>query len=196
MLGAGLARKNTFQQAFFPLFLCFCGSLRTHQKPCMGATIKSNVSLVIYPCLDWNSFTVFSFKLNSFLSFEYREVVIRRGKRKRHLEPLWREEIKTKRGFCNKFEAKQNSRFVPFIIRFSWKKLKAEMNSQALLSAPVASLWVLISPFICSFSSSVVLALDNSCAYGKVFLCFYWVWKTGSALLGWSITPHTESPAV
>lgn len=98
------------------------------------------------------------------------------------------------RSFCNKVEAKQSSRLVPFIIRFTWKKLKVEMNGQALLSVPVALLWVLISPFICSFSSSLVL--NNSCAYGKVFLCFYWVWKTGSALLGWSITPHAESPAI
>lgn len=87
---------------------------------------------------------------------------------------------KDERGFCNKVEAKKNSRFVPFIIRFSWKKLKAEINGQALLSVLVASLRVLISPFICRFSSSVALLLDNSRAYGS-FLCFYGVWKTHSA---------------
>lgn len=80
---------------------------------------------------------------------------------------------KDERGFYNKFEAKKNSRFVPFIRRFSWKKLKAEMAGQALLSAPVASLGALLLPFVCSFSSSVALVLGNSCAYGEVFLCFY-----------------------
>lgn len=52
MLGAGLVGKNIFLEAFFSLFLWFCGSLRTDQKPCMGATVKSNGSLVIHPCLD------------------------------------------------------------------------------------------------------------------------------------------------
>lgn len=42
-------------------------------------------------------------------------------------------EDKDKRGFCNKFEAKKNSRFFPFIIRFYWKKLKAEPHGQDLL---------------------------------------------------------------
>lgn len=103
---------------------------------------------------------------------------------------------KDERGFCNKFAAKKNSRFVPFIIRFSWKKLKAEPNGHALLSPPVASLWVLVSPFICSFSS-VVLSLDNSCAYRRVFLCFYWACKTRSACnASWleHYVPHLSLP--
>lgn len=51
---------------------------------------------------------------------------------------MWRGD-KDGSGFCKKSEAKKNSRFVPFITSISWKKLKAQTNGPALLSAPGTS---------------------------------------------------------
>lgn len=81
MLEVGFSGKSTFLKAFPPVFLGVLALFGADLNPCVGAAVKSDGSLVIHPCLDWNSSTVFSsFRLNS---LECREVVIRRRERKK-----------------------------------------------------------------------------------------------------------------
>lgn len=81
---------------------------------------------------------------------------------------MWRGD-KDGSGFCKKSEAKKNSRFVPFITSISWKKLKAQTNGPALLSAPGTSCQALSS-------SAVFLPVQPAKHFGapvQVSSCFH-----------------------
>lgn len=126
MLEVGFSGKSTFLKAFPPVFLGVLALFGADLNPCVGAAVKSDGSLVIHPCLDWNSSTVFSsFRLNS---LECREVVIRRRERKKKkctLRTTVRRD-KDKRGFCKSEGSKGKQQVCSFYLRGFWEKLKEE----------------------------------------------------------------------
>lgn len=123
MLQAGLTGKNTFLEAFSPLFLVFLALLGQIKSPLWVPLLNLMALWVSIPV--WTGiaplFWFFSFKLNS---LEWREVVIRRRKKEALRTTVKRD--KDKRGFYKNEEAKKSSRFVPFILRGFWEKPKVE----------------------------------------------------------------------